>query len=82
MSGDLCYNKIYQTNLIMKNEDFAVGLCIILFALFVGYPILAYIFMLLWNSVLVSIFGTTIINFWQSYGLILLLIFISNVFKR
>lgn len=44
--------------------------------------LIAYLLMLLWNSVIVSIFSLPIISFWQSLGLILILSIISLFFNR
>jgi len=46
-----------------------------------GYCLSGWIFMLLWNWVLVDLFSAPIISFWQSLGIIILLSFISGMFK-
>jgi len=54
---------------------FVIGLTIL------GYCLSGWIFMLLWNWVLVDLFSAPIISFWQSLGIIILLSFISGMFK-
>jgi len=54
---------------------FVVGLTIF------GFSLSSWIFMLLWNWVLVDLFSVPIISFWQSLAIIILLSFIGGMFK-
>jgi hypothetical protein len=67
-------------------DDFGCGgvILILLGLLFLAFAIMCFegwILMLLWNWLLVSLFGISTIGFWQSVGLIFLLNFIGGFFN-
>ena len=53
-------------------EDFLTILGLVVLVLFVLF-ITPFLVMLLWNSLMVSIFGAPALSFWQTFGLIIMI---------
>ena len=53
-------------------EDFLTILGLVVLVLFVLF-ITPFLVMLLWNSLMVSIFGAPTLSFWQTFGLIIMI---------
>lgn len=53
-------------------SEIGVALLILLFALVLAF-LFAWIGMLLWNSIMVGVFGLPALTYWQFYGLMVLL---------
>ena len=53
-------------------EDFLTFLGLVVLVLFVLF-ITPFLVMLLWNSLMVSIFGAPALSFWQTFGLIIMI---------
>lgn len=71
------YNKIIGSN-IMTGSLMVIFFIILVFGLFC---ITAFIFQILWNWLIVMIFGLMVLNFWEAMGMIFLISFLSGIFN-
>jgi O-antigen ligase len=66
-----------------NNQDIQVGSMILTAIAVVTFVlVISTITMLVWNSVVVSVFGLTAINFWQALGLYVLLSIVGSFFRK
>ena len=52
-------------------------ICLLLFLIFIG----PFIVMLLWNSIVVSLFNAPMLGYWQTFGLIIMIRLIISPFR-
>lgn len=66
----------------MKSNNLGSLIIIVLVMMAVIYPAMGFLFLALWNGVIVPVFGLQLINIWQSLGILAVLYIVGNFFKK